>query len=1419
MNTLDLDELLRFAGTLWQHAISRAGELDEDLEVEVRSLLRRDGKVRPLHGYRAASTLEGIAALIRRDLTAGADVFVGHALRRRGSASGGDASVAAVFAVPADVDCAKHGIGIDDAIAALDAHPAGGPGLIVASGGGVHGYWLLDERVDVALPGSGDAFAAASAQEYRRAAAAGRALVNARLGQVAADDVSDLARILRPAGTFNYKPERAVDGRPPPVRILRCEPDRQVSLDELLHAAPVGLDADAHAAPMRRATDRSKLPTALPARVAAALAALGVPYDVRGSGGRLDAVKLSRCPACGQTGCFVLPRSGRLKSWHQKSCPAAGAGIALDAWAGRCLPAGWDSDLRPDAETAERLARIAEQIADQEEIGRRNLEALDALVDEAASLTPLRDGDGAVRGFARHDGSITEDSFTGADELVAGGLLVAGSPVEAAEVGLLGGGLIVAATIPDFRALAGVVKPGRALVCPLDPEPLRRYLLARLGRRRFGRIVVIGGREDARPWRLLGDVVSAPGAGRVAGVLASGAGAIEAALSPDALVDFRAPTAIEDAGPLVRKAVIDAASHAARAGAGALALVNPPPGVGKSHAALAVLGELAAGGSGHALFTGEDGAEREAAVVFAAPSLKLAREKADEFQARGLGVAEVVAGALSHCDFADAARPLFGETGRHGTCGRPGTPERCPRADGDADRPPCPGAEAPRVRRGVVTFCAEALVPTLSGADLVVLDEAVGPLRVETATDEQIRSVYVQSTAGVARAWRRDHPDSREAARLLDEVATRLAREHSARVAEGLVPPHPRRITGPELRRTVESVADLPELVEAGFGEGVKAPPVPPPSLVRAGTVRPGAYPSRAAFRRLRELAEELAKSSRESLPILGQPEPPSSICLMLDPADGGRWSIESRRVARLPRAGVVILDAGAAGRLAELRAAYPTRQSVLFTVDADGERPAAARWIAGEETSRRKLAPRGRVSAGAVAILRRALVGLADEVRRLYPRVEHPRVELGLITFKPLAEALTGEGAVDGSPAARALAALREDLDALGVDVKPGYFGRDSRGTNRFERVHGFLVLGEPTPNLGATVADAGTLGLAADAESARLAGEELYQALCRPRWSRRAGVVLWALCRTDVRELLPEAAFEVGELPRSSAAAVVARELAFDAALRGEPIGVKPLRLAGAPASVSDHLLREASAEVAARLGWPRFDCEPGWFSVYASDLYSAVSWSWPRGFPRIYGTVGGRDRLLSEWLERGEGRSPAVEASDRAFLEGLKDEVRNRPDPPRYEPPAPDRSEAGAAGLDASRSGAGAIRSRGPAGHCNRPRGEALPPRREPVTARCRHAGAGAVAAEAGAAVGRARGSCDCPADRGPCPRLDCASCAGAARAARPDGGAVRGALGDGAGRGGGPGDTRRDRRDPGAEADGDRPPGWPVAVRCA
>jgi hypothetical protein len=108
--------------------------------------------------------------------------------------------------------CDIDDVRADEAFARWEKAYVPKPSIVVSSGSGIHGYWLLDR--DVQSP-------------------SGRRLIHVLLPNFyrsfGGDHVQNLSRILRPPGTVNCKDARN-GRRPRPCTLLLCEPDLRYPL-------------------------------------------------------------------------------------------------------------------------------------------------------------------------------------------------------------------------------------------------------------------------------------------------------------------------------------------------------------------------------------------------------------------------------------------------------------------------------------------------------------------------------------------------------------------------------------------------------------------------------------------------------------------------------------------------------------------------------------------------------------------------------------------------------------------------------------------------------------------------------------------------------------------------------------------------------------------------------------------------------------------------------------------------------------------------------------------------------------------------------------------------------------------------------------------------------------------------------------
>lgn len=129
----------------------------------------------------------------------------------------------------------------------------------------------------------------------------------------------------------------------------------------------------------------------------------------------------------------------------------------------------------------------------------------------------------------------------------------------------------------------------------------------------------------------------------------------------------------------------------------------------------------------------------------------------------------------------------------------------------------------------------------------------------------------------------------------------------------------------------------------------------------------------------------------------------------------------------------------------------------------------------------------------------------------------------VGILTDKPLADALRGWLAAPGAPAP---AFVPDELAALvagGVEVCVGHYGAQ-RGLDTWKEVDLLATLGDPWPNLGAAQAEAASLGLDPEQWGARLAEAELIQAWGRARPVHRTTPVV--ILHIGAAALAPRAA-----------------------------------------------------------------------------------------------------------------------------------------------------------------------------------------------------------------------------------------------------------------------------------------------------
>ncbi len=158
--------------------------------VEIRSLPQEHGggPNRPRFTRDAEIACEH---LVKWDLPGRASYF-GACTRVTGKASGSRADCAEMPGVWVDIDCEKQSFSKADAVSAALSLPMR-PSLLIDSGGGIHGYWLLNEAMPV-LQGP--------LCDDESIIAVLRQLAGVLAGDPA---VCDIARVMRLPGTSNFK--------------------------------------------------------------------------------------------------------------------------------------------------------------------------------------------------------------------------------------------------------------------------------------------------------------------------------------------------------------------------------------------------------------------------------------------------------------------------------------------------------------------------------------------------------------------------------------------------------------------------------------------------------------------------------------------------------------------------------------------------------------------------------------------------------------------------------------------------------------------------------------------------------------------------------------------------------------------------------------------------------------------------------------------------------------------------------------------------------------------------------------------------------------------------------------------------------------------------------------------------------------
>lgn len=690
------------------------------------------------------------------------------------------------------------------------------------------------------------------------------------------------------------------------------------------------------------------------------------------------------------------------------------------------------------------------------------------------------------------------------------------------------------------------------------------------------------------------------------------------------------PIDIQDAGEAMRDGLVRAVRESLMVtthGRRRVVIVKVDPGVGKTTAMLRLSAEIASGVAPVAVplnnrrRDSDDTPPEARRVGFWLASHPLADQKLAEATGR-LGLAssakwERLKGALEWCFFKDRVRLVYPVVGRRGICGDPESDDRCPEAEAG-----CQGAREPAIPFGAVAIGTHAMSPNVR-QDLCVIDEDPGVLEDAVVKDFEIASLFASRILPRVARWRKTtNPQAGDAARLFSGVAAALADLHAQGVASGTLPPHARQVLGDELAQAIAACDPLLLALGTGFGEDAAEPPVPTPNELRAGAFSLAAYPSRAAFRALRELLSWWRRRDEkpaEALAVLGSvPRPPPPIA-SLEVRPDRTWALHIMRPRRLPDCPVVVLDATGDLAVDRWKAAFPDRDVRTVHMAVAGPPPAVAIHVRTDKMTRRAIFDRdGGMKADGVRRLRQCVLRASAASRKAAvaadaataavdattppgrpvtaPGGDPRRLSLGVLVYKRVHDLATG-AAPPSNPDEHRIAALGGELAELGTDVTWGYFGRDDRATNRFEAVDALAVIGDPTINLGALEMQGHALDMQANEIGRSLAHATLIQAVFRARHTRPGSRSIVVLVAGRHAPHVAGVEWAVEPLPATGRPKSGAREIA-DAMVAhvaletGDVVGLRIVRWwefseldlgRGVQALVSDDDIRRACIEYA--------------------------------------------------------------------------------------------------------------------------------------------------------------------------------------------------------------------------------------------
>ena len=425
----------------------------------------------------------------------------------------------------------------------------------------------------------------------------------------------------------------------------------------------------------------------------------------------------------------------------------------------------------------------------------------------------------------------------------------------------------------------------------------------------------------------------------------------------------------------------------------------------------------------------------------------------------------------------------------------------------------------------------------------------------------------------------------------------------------------------------------LTEALNAGARE-VKPWGFPLPNV--ATMLRTGKAPARAVLPRdAHKLFALLGRTVRRALGMPPADDDDGGGWLTVDLPTDGHPVYERRDVLELPAGGAVFLDATAPAVPHVYNRIGVTIRTIAVEGDPDSETLRLFRRSKG--LARSGLFRRG-VGAGAVNRVLGELRFALGEVRARGPKRWRPRV--GLLTYKPIADALNAEGATG------AWAELQREARRMGIE-EVGYFGKDEEGTNRFEDCDCLVILGDPRPNLGARLSDLKALGIRdQDAQQKALAdelGETLAQAVGRARAETRAGFHAVAVIGATMPVTWDRrSVVELAKRPADAQRAAVTTAALMLAAMTGCAVTSWLVAVVGLAAR------RGANADIENKAGSPAISVGP------SSELLDSL-----QNRPEVGSLLEGAARVLREALPPG-AKMPS-QRTIRRGVEGAMEALR--------------------------------------------------------------------------------------------------------------------------------------------------------------